>query len=545
MKTTGSIAVCVALVLAGAAWPAARTPQRLGPQVRRPQVVTPMGVRPEVMRPAGAQLTYDSHRCVEQAPRCPTPDNPVYVPPAEPQTYFFLWNVARVPGAGAVRWQVLYSPFLPDTFAADVSPAGAVVQTGVRAGMEDEVELDLRAIARQLGMKPFVPPSKSILHLPPVKPAPGSLNAGARSGVGVAGPAKMPESRLYVRVVPIRSVSDPTPVGRPSGLIRIVYGSVPAVTFNTPPTYSTPRPSIAVTNFKWVPWVRIDNWPHDCEPIPRDTGKSGFEVVGDALLDIWDWASTAYGDIQNAVVNAAHFILPMIPKEVLNVALQGAMMAAGLPPSIPNLDQLMNDGAGYLAESVAAEIPVPASSELAGMTVEAFKAKAQDAARQAILAGAAEARKALSGSGVKYCQQWESFPVFEVTIRDTGHDDYADVPIRVTDSAGLFKNLTFRVPLIHAGESLTIPVTLIDRARMNVRVTEHTELPEYDDRKAESNWWDSALVVPTAFSITPPGDYYCTDATHSDCWPSWNVPGFTSAKKVWLIEGGIHKDHAD
>ena len=345
-------------------------------------------------------------------------------------------------------------------------------------------------------------------------------------------------------MVPVRSAADPTPVGRPSDTIGLVYGEPPPITFHQPPVYSTPAPSIAIANFKWIPWVRIDNWPHDCKAIPRDTGKGGLDVVGDALVSIWDWASTAYGDIQNTVVNAAHFILPMIPKEVLSGALQVAMVAAGLPPSIPNLDQLMNDGAGYLAESVASQIPVPGSNELAGMTVEAFKAKAQDAAKQAILAGAAEARKALSGSGVTYCEQWESWPLFEVTIRDTGKEDYADFPISVTDSAGLFKNLSFRVPLIHAGESMTVPVVLVDRTRMNVHVTQHSEMPEYDDEAAESQWWDDVMAKPTAFTISPPGDSTCSDATLADCWPSYNVPGFTSSKRILAAHNYVHKGNA-
>ena len=538
--TTRVVVLGSALVLLSGGVPRAAQ-SRQPPTMRMPSALV---ARPGIAMPAGARIEYDPHSCVDNRIPCPNGANPLYVQPSASGPFYFVWNVAPVPGAGAVSWQVLYTPFLPGTFAATPSPQGAVVRSGVQAGKEDEFQIDLVGLARSLHMTPVEPPSSHTLHLPPPKPAPSRSTAGARLAPMARGGVRLPDSHLYVRVVPVRSASDQTPVGRPSDAIAIIYGDPPALHFKEPPVYSTPAPAIAIVNFKWVPWVRIDNWPGGCEGIPRDTGTGGLDVVGETLLDIWNWASTAYGDIQNAVVNVAHLILPMIPKEVLSGALQIAMVAAGLPPSIPNLDQLMNDGAGYLAESVASQIPVPASNELAGMTVEAFKTKARDAAKQAIMAGAAEARKALSGSGIKYCQQWESWPLVEITVRNTGHDDYTDVPIRVTDSANLFKNLSFRLPAIRAGQSLTVPVVLIDRTRMNVQVTEHSELPEYDDEKAEGNWWDDALKRPTAFTISPPGDFTCSDATLSDCWPSYNAGGFTSAKKVWLPEGYVHKSHA-
>ncbi len=131
-----------------------------------------------------------------------------------------------------------------------------------------------------------------------------------------------------------------------------------------------------------------------------------------------------------------------------------------------------------------------------------------------------------------------------MTVRNTGQEDYEDVPIRITDSAGQFKNLGFRVPLIHRGESMVIPVTLIDRSRMNVRVTEHSAFPEYDDRDAEEQWWADVVATPTAFTIQPPGDSACSDDSLTTCWPTWNAHGFTSTKRVWILQGGIHKDHA-
>ena len=435
----------------------------------------------------GAELRYDSRGCPDIT-RCLKDDRTVYVPPDKKQSYFW-WNVDHVPGAGAVRWQVIQTPLVADALALTPEPAG-VVSSGIQAGTEDEVELDVGAIARGLGLKPFVPAEASAAG---AHAAPGGRATVRRPGP-VSHAAPSAPSSLYVRVIPVRSAVDATPVGRPSDPIRLVYGTAPAPELHLPNVTTVPGPSIAVTRFEWVPDLRIKNWPSGCEPIPRDTGTGGIEALGEALVSAWDWASHTYAAVENAVVDVAHTLLPFVPKSVLNVAMQAAMAAAGIPPNIPNLDQLMHAGADYLAESVAAEIPVPGSDALAGLTVEEFKDQAREAARKAILAGAEKARDELSGKDVKYCREWERWPSINLTIRNTGDRDYEDVHVGIEDSAHLFKDLGATVPILHRGQQLTIPVTLIDRSRMNVQITHHTQLPEYDESKAEGQWWDRFAI---------------------------------------------------
>ncbi len=244
--------------------------------------------------------------------------------------------------------------------------------------------------------------------------------AGAAQGAAVQAPPLRPLQIAAPR-------TNPAPSGRPSDPIRVVYDVRPPVDLKLPSHVYTDGPSIAVTNFEWVPYLSIRKWPSGCEEIPRDTGTNAVDVVADAFTDAWDWASTAYGDIQNAVVDLAHSLLPFVPREILNIAMQSAMMAAGLPPSIPNLDQLMDAGSDYLVESLASQIPVPASDQLAGLTVDQFKSQAEKASREAVRAGAARARDELSGKNVKYCQQWTRYPFAKVTIRNTGQEDYHDI----------------------------------------------------------------------------------------------------------------------
>lgn len=51
-----------------------------------------------------------------------------------------------------------------------------------------------------------------------------------------------------------------------------------------------------------------------------------------------------------------------------------ALVAAGIPPSLPNFDQLTDDGLDYLAEQAVEQSPVPIPPELHDQAKDAFKA---------------------------------------------------------------------------------------------------------------------------------------------------------------------------
>jgi Quinohemoprotein amine dehydrogenase, alpha subunit domain III len=488
---------------------------------------------------SGALAQYDLRNCPDHVVPCLTNERTIYIEPGTKGPEFFWWNVERVPNAGAARWQFIYSPLRPETFADDPD-AGGVVRTGVQNGTHDEVDVDIDALARELKMTPIQPAAAD--------GAAGGARPGATGAIGQRAGALIPQAgraddnlatagSLYFRIVPLHSVSNPSPSGRPSQLLRIVYGTRPRQDLKLPKDTYTDGPSIAVTKFEWVPYLRIDRWPSGCEDIPRDTGTNALDVVGDAFSDAWDWASKTYANVQSAVVDIAQKILPMVPRSWLNIAMQGAMMAAGLPPSIPNLDQVMDAGSDYLVETLASQIPVPASDQLAGLTVEQFKSKAEDASRQAIRAGAQQARDALSGKDVKYCQQWVRYPFAKITIRNTGHEDYHDVWVDISDSGNLFRGLDMPVPLLRRGEALTLPVVLIDRSKMNVVVHDETQLAETNEERAEERWWDDFSTKPFTFKVTLPNGTHCIGSYCEDL----RRTAYTSASKIWFLEGGVSR----
>ena len=195
--TRALLACCVFVLLTGGASAGAGPQRGVSQQRVVPQLTRPMVAPTAFALPAGARIEYDPHNCVDNKYPCPNGENPVYVRPSTKETYHFVWNVAPVPNAGAISWQVLYTPFVPATFATNPSPQGVVVKSGVQAGQENEFEVDLRALAETLHMTPVVPPSTHMLHLPPRKAPPSSSPAVvARGGMVASGAATLPTSHL-------------------------------------------------------------------------------------------------------------------------------------------------------------------------------------------------------------------------------------------------------------------------------------------------------------------------------------------------------------
>ena len=120
---------------------------------------------------------------------------------------------------------------------------------------------------------------------------------------------------------------------------------------------------------------------------------SEFGDVATGIIDGAAWvvnhASKAYDDIQKVVVDAVAAAIDAAPwiscdttcRTGLQVALKTGMAAMGVPPSIPNFDQLMDQGVDYLAASAAEQLGLPAdvaqgvARELVQRAVDEMKAR--------------------------------------------------------------------------------------------------------------------------------------------------------------------------
>jgi hypothetical protein len=215
-----------------------------------------------------------------------------------------------------------------------------------------------------------------------------------------------------------------------------------------------------------------------CTPVGSE--KSDLEVVVGALSDAWNWVATAYADakhfVVDTVVSAVALIPPgiAIPKEWVATALDGALMAAGVPPNIPNLDKLMTDGADFLAQQMVDQIPVPAEvAKFAGDTgipvdqaIEDFKSKVKAQAKTAILDGAKKAKAAAESEGGS-CRGLREYEYIKVAVRNTGPAMQKDIRVEVEDSVGAFKGLSFTVPSLAPGEEIVVPRYLYSPEHLN------------------------------------------------------------------------------
>lgn len=373
-------------------------------------------------------------------------------------TLQFTFNVARIPNARGVVWQVNKSPF-PPFLAGDPSvldPPGLV-----SSGRVTQVE---GGFSVAFGSLP-----KPSLRLKTPGPIP-----------------------WYVRVLPVAEGEPARVVGQPSNLVRVYDQELPPsdpVHLNIQQFTEKGAP-IRLTGIEFVPYREDDKWPAGCETFKGGSYQADpFEWMAGGFVDMFDWASGAYADLKGYVIDGVLTFLPFVPREAVAIALDAALMAAGIPPSLPNLDQLMTQGADYLASQMADELAaqVPAGSLLAEKGEAELRRLVQEEAKKALVQNAKKAREALAAS-TKYCTTMAYDPFFKVTLRNEGSAPVENVYVSVRPSEPLFRVSCcgFTIDRIEAGESLTIPVEFLSK-------WDKWNLPqdpkEQIDQKTLSNWW--------------------------------------------------------
>ncbi|HMO53699.1 MAG TPA: hypothetical protein PJ994_04280, partial [Tepidiformaceae bacterium] len=96
-----------------------------------------------------------------------------------------------------------------------------------------------------------------------------------------------------------------------------------------------------------------------CEPPPKEPGF--LEAIVNFVVGVVNWVSKTYAAIKDTVVKlAASALNPPCNETCVGTILDAGLVAMGIPPSLPNFDQLMNEGLDYLAEQAVAQAGVPA-----------------------------------------------------------------------------------------------------------------------------------------------------------------------------------------
>jgi hypothetical protein len=195
-----------------------------------------------------------------------------------------------------------------------------------------------------------------------------------------------------------------------------------------------------------------------------DVGDA-FGDLGDALGDSVNWVSNAWDDVKAFAVDTVADRLPGCNDKcrmALAAGLEAGLAAMGVPPSIPNFDQLSQAGKGYLVQTLAEQasqstgVPVPPEA------VEAVVDRMYE-----------EAEKHANGSGSGSCLRPN--PAFmprpaiaRVTITSQSAKEVRDLNLSV-DFYRLYSVKRLPLPPIPPGGQLTVPVVLDPPSHQAIR----------------------------------------------------------------------------
>ena len=364
--------------------------------------------------PGGAQI----YRCHST---CEFPDfNDFKIDPATPdQTETFIWRIDRmatvegIPQPHGIRWQIADRPF--PTFAGgtkiDLNPPGLVASgnIGDKPGWFAD---DFKALATK-----------------------------------VSGGLTVPPDSFYVRMLPVAKAGGAV-VGRPSNVIRVFYRGTPP----TPPPLVLPDTStpgdpdlFSIKLVSFTPpqfydpnlWgcVVVSGYDKDhitpaalaykvghryCPPDYRGPHQN-ITSVGDfaswaanGIASAFDWVSGAYNGLKSLAVNTVLKYTGVCDvvgaaggataakgcKVAAETAVDAGMVALGVPPSLPNFNELMDKGVDaaveFAAENVSEQTGIPCVGPCEDALRAGFKATAtslKDAVYQPGCVGSDEAHQ--------------------------------------------------------------------------------------------------------------------------------------------------------
>ena len=421
-------------------------------------------------------------------------------PAAEFQTLRLNFNTLKVPYATGARWQISYAPFPPFANASDVDlDPPNLLKSGTVSSQQGWFSFDLKE-----------------LH--------SRLPAGANQAI------------FHVRVLPVAIADGERIVGQPSNTMRVLYGAkLPPpepFTFYTKQEIPDSRPELRLIELKFDPYRNEARWPPGCKTWEEKYAKkkSFLEKVGGFFSGAWDWTGKAYQWVKDRAVDIASALtLNLIPDNVLEFALNSALVSVGIPPDIPNLGQLMNDGIDGLAREVArnAVQQIPAAdlaSNVGNLAADIAINVAQDMAedelrerlekeierrsRQALLQAADELEKQLKSSGKKaLCKPTDFHPVFHVTVKNTGSRPLRGVEVSV-NAAPVYHGKTWKQDFA-PGEQLTL-VAVASPQLPNGPYSHPLLRPPEREKEDRRRWWNEIIFKKdTSITVTFPGALEC------------------------------------
>jgi hypothetical protein len=414
----------------------------------------------------------------------------------------FLWQ-ANSSLVSSVRWEISKYPFPSD---GPFVPSPGVGVVGTESANIILVDLNLLA-----PRPPSWTPKLAVqgitgsfqgtgVVLPPTEITPtkrltqfGALNvrfagaqipefstATAQAYISQATPVIAQSMSLYARVVPLDA--DGAVAGPPSNVVVFNF-------FEPDPTNVIETPVFVhpVATFAGYTPVRPYNFQWSCHVVYTFDHPLGFfhkgdkanicddgsDIVGDVLeafadvfefvADFVDWVSDTYSDLKSEVASQVAGTLQDfgVPcnETCASIALNAALAAAGMPPELPDVEQLQAMGEGYAVDALANYAEAQTGVEVPEAARDAMREQLHEmidqAAENTFSGGAGSA---LYIPDVTY-QFHGPIVVMDVANPSNQYVSMTD-PLRVEDQTGRYHTETFFIPPIKPGSSFRIALTL-------------------------------------------------------------------------------------
>lgn len=318
--------------------------------------------------------------------------------------------------------------------------------------------------------------------------------------------------KYYVRIIPVDERGQI--VGLPSDTAVVWYGTPPKSEF----PFKFPAPQFVPVEVKVLRYDPLRNskpyyfivtrkppalfpWKvGDKIYLPPSKDDDGwFDKVTESVGDVVEytegavnWVADAYDDLKAEVVHIVAGAIPILgddlKRKLVGMALDAALVSMGVPPSLPDFDRLVDQGADYLARKIAEDAGIP-----------------EEASREVVKRLVEEARKtAAGGKGAlnflrpdpDYAFSWPRL-VIQVTRPANSPADKENVKyVDIGDKAGLLSASSIAIPQLKPGESVTIPVILSPIMKLTpAKLGE----PEYLD---ETDWHVRYATTTCSFVAT-------------------------------------------
>lgn len=289
------------------------------------------------------------------------------------------------------------------------------------------------------------------------------------------------DKQAYIRVIGVDHEGNATTL--PSNVLKLTLLE------KLPQIKSTPAATIGQLNYAHAVQTRADfarhmvavkdvpliGWKQGQKVYISDSSSSSFiDECVDAVSDTFssvasmvDTVSATYASLKAGVLKVAVAALNTLQPGLgdvlatpMAIALDYALVSCGIPPSLPNFDRLIDQGADYLIEQAATSAMenVPAGKEI---TYEVAKTAAKATVDEARRAAKAAADSAGDGT-LRFDPDYMYRPArLTIELRNGGSQVSRSGFLEMTNPDGYFQATKIEIPRLQPGQKLKVPVFLV------------------------------------------------------------------------------------